>query len=163
MDCRHWGVYDWDPGVFLMVPQGQEMAVKASGTVATRNWKIDQGSYLPPSLHLRNLLAPCISAQLALFFFLCSFTTSPCIWQKIADPSFPKICIFSSLTTRGWERYSSDSWKRESDPAWDSVHLRSSQRGLRWGHLIRLDIPKVWAIGLGVVKRCLPLTADLPG
>lgn len=51
-----------------MVPQGQEMAVKASGTVATRNWKIDQGSYLPPSLHLRNLLAPCISAQLALFF-----------------------------------------------------------------------------------------------
>lgn len=73
-------------------------ALKASGMVATRNQKIDQDNYLPPFLHLQNL-APYISTELGGFSLV--FTTSPCTWHKRADPNFPKVHVFSSLTTRG--------------------------------------------------------------
>lgn len=66
--------------------------VKASGMVATRTQKMDEGTYLPP-LHLQNL-APCMSAQLGFFFFLFFFTTSPCTQLRELTQASPRCMCF---------------------------------------------------------------------
>lgn len=90
-----------------------ESAVKASGIVGTRNWKIDQRSYLPPSLLLQNLLAPYVSEQLG-FFPLFSLLSLPHALSRGELTLAPWRCVSSGfLMTRGWEHSESNSkWNK---------------------------------------------------
>lgn len=118
--------------------------------VATRNQKIDQDSYLPPSLHLQNL-APYISTELRFFFF--------------ALLPLPHALGTRELTLTSPRLVPSVHWQPEAEStvnpipggesrlAWDSVHLWSSKlRPLKY---------EQWSWGWSKDVSCWQLTCQV--